>query len=322
MSARSWLRAAVLAPIITGMCVSATAHAAPAPPAAGQLPVPWTILAAVGAQLSAPGQAPAGTNDWTCRPSAEHPKPVVLVHGGFINQTLGWQTMAPLLANAGYCVFSLNFGQPNWPLPSGWTPGAMRPVQDNAAEIGQFITRVRESTGADKVDVLAQSFGTLSTNHYAKYLGGADYIDRFVALSPLWEGTTLLGLHQLVSGLEALGLGGLVRGVLDGVNCAICDQVLNGSDYLTQLAAEGTYAPGVTYTNITSRYDVLLTPYTTSLVPGPDTTNIDLQAGCPQDLTEHFSIGASRRVAAHILNALDPVHPVAVPCQFTTPLGG
>lgn len=285
------------------------------------LPVPWTIGAGVVAQLRTPAAAPAGANDWSCRPSAEHPNPVVLVHGGFVNRTLNWQTMSPLLANAGYRVFALDYGRPAWPIPTRWTPGALRPVEENAAEIGDFITHVRMTTGAAKVDVVAESFGTLSTNHYAKYLGGHAYIDRFIALSALWDGTTLAALYRLAALLDKRGLGDRVRRLLDRAGCGICHQVLHGSDYLTRLRRDGIFAPDVQYTNITSRYDVLLTPYTTGLAEGPNTVNIDLQDGCRQDLTEHFSIAAGRRTAALILNTLAPDNPVPVPCRFATPLG-
>ncbi|MFD1045711.1 esterase/lipase family protein [Kibdelosporangium lantanae] len=45
-------------------------------------------------------------------PSATHPDPVVLVHGASANMTENWQTLAPLLANNGYCVYALTYGVP------------------------------------------------------------------------------------------------------------------------------------------------------------------------------------------------------------------
>src|SRR3982751_5247419 len=49
--------------------------------------------------------SPDGANDFGCRPRAQHPRPVVLVHGTFNNMRQTWSTLSPRLAAAGYCVF-------------------------------------------------------------------------------------------------------------------------------------------------------------------------------------------------------------------------
>ena len=46
---------------------------------------------------------PPGANDWHCKPSDEHPNPVVLVHGLGANQAANWGYLAPLLARHGFC---------------------------------------------------------------------------------------------------------------------------------------------------------------------------------------------------------------------------
>src|SRR5690349_15655949 len=81
----------------------------PAAAQAATLPVPYTFLtSAVVAGLSPQASAP-GTNDWTCKPTAAHPRPVVLVHGLMGNRATNWQTYGPLLKNNGYCVFALTY---------------------------------------------------------------------------------------------------------------------------------------------------------------------------------------------------------------------
>jgi len=80
------------------------------PAAAGSnYPVPYSFAAGIAAELTSPGSAPPGSNNWACRPSASHPYPVVLVHGTFGDMTDSWQALSPLLANNGYCAFALDY---------------------------------------------------------------------------------------------------------------------------------------------------------------------------------------------------------------------
>ena len=69
-----------------------------------------------------------GANDWDCKPSKQHPRPVVLVHGLMGNKSTNWPTYAPLLANEGYCVFALTYGQQ--PVPGNEKFGGLGPMQD------------------------------------------------------------------------------------------------------------------------------------------------------------------------------------------------
>src|SRR6478752_10160199 len=98
-----WIGAAVVA--VTALAIGSAPAAA-----ATQYPVPYTFSANVIAAALHPGTPPPGSNDWSCRPTAAHPRPVVLVHGLLANMTDNWQTMSPLLANNGYCVFALTYG--------------------------------------------------------------------------------------------------------------------------------------------------------------------------------------------------------------------
>jgi hypothetical protein len=49
---------------------------------------------------------------------------------------------------------------------------------------------------------------------------------------------------------------------------------------------------------------------------------VTLQDGCPLDLGDHLAIIYDRRALAFVENALDPAHPVAVPCTLVLPGNG
>ncbi|QFU85659.1 triacylglycerol lipase [Amycolatopsis sp. YIM 10] len=281
--------------------------------------VPWTLAAAVPAQLANPGGPPPGANDWTCRPSEEHPNPVVLTHGLGANQTVNWQTFSPLLANEGYCVFSLTYGVPGTPNPV-YQPGGLLPMEQSAAQLGTFVDKVLDRTGASKVDILGHSEGTLMPSYYVRFLDGAAKVDKYVSLTPLWQGTTLFGLSTLYQWGQVLGLKPVVDGVLNPA-CGSCPQFLEGSDYLTKLHERGVFAPEVEYTNIVTKYDELVIPYTSGLGTGPNVRNVVLQETCGLDFAEHAGVAADRNTAGHVLNALDPANTKPVPCVPASPIG-
>jgi hypothetical protein len=80
--------------------------------------------------------------------------------------------------------------------------------------------------------------------------------------------------------------------------------------------------PGVHYTVIATRFDEVVTPYQSAFLSGANVTNITVQNGCFIDLGEHLAISYDRRALAYVINALDPAHPVAVPCVPVAPLVG
>jgi triacylglycerol lipase len=261
-----------------------------------------------------PGSSAPGTNDWSCKPTAAHPNPVVLVHGTLGNRATNWQTYGPLLKNNGYCVFAPTYGA-TFPLPFPGAFGGLGDIRASARELGDFVDRVLAATGADKVDIVGHSQGTLMPNYYAKFLGGAARIDKYVSLAPLWHGT-----GTTASGpTPAMNTAFPSADPLDLLGPAFA-QMAAGSEFITQMRAGGVAVPGITYTNIVTKYDELVRPYTSGIEDGM--TNIVVQDTCKLDFTEHFEIAADRNASVLVLNALDPDHPRQRSCALVLPFVG
>lgn len=282
------------------------------------LPAGAAPAAAAPAATSAqPGDAPfdpppPGANDWSCRPSAKHPEPVVLAHGLSANQSNNWQYMAPVLKREGYCVFSLTYGRSPLAPPPLSQIGGLTVMELSAVEFRAFVERVRAVTGAEKVDILGHSEGSLMPNQYVKFLGGAEQVKRYVGLAPLWDGTRLLGASDLDGLGRRFGLDGAYGPALASL-CASCRQFLRGSAFLERMnSGGGPRVNGVDYTMIMTRYDELVVPYTSGELEGAD--NVVVQDVCPTDAAEHVGVAFDPVTAQIVLNALDPDRERPVRC--------
>lgn len=305
--------------------VAPYADPAAPPTAGGPHHVPASFLDGLRAEVQNPlGELPS-TNDWDCQLTPERPRPVILVHGTFLNRQDSWGYMAPALANEGYCVYALTYGahpQAPWPLSA---LGGTRPMEEGAAELADFVDRVRAATGADKVDLLGYSQGTIMPAVYVNELGGHEHVENYIGLGSVWRGSTAFFLSTIFDGLGQVGLRDAVESFVHTVGCGACNQVLAGSEFFHDLWADGTpYHPEVRYTNIVTRYDEVVTPYTSGIVEAPNAVNHVVQDHCEYDFSEHVSIAASPVSRDLVLNALDPGSPRPVSCAFVppvTPLG-
>lgn len=307
---RTAVTSVTAAAIVLGVSPSAKAVDAP-------LPVPYSTAAVAPAVLSNPAGSPPGANNWSCRPTESHPNPVVLVHGLGATMAENWNTMSPLLKNNGYCVFALTYGTG----AGGPFVGGLQKIETSSHELAAFIARVRTETGAAKVDLVGHSEGTVMPQYYLKRLGGAQFVDKYVALTPLYQGTTLGGLNALISALKLYLpiVGGPLSSAIDS-GCGSCQEFLAGSAFLTDLYSDGIYAvPGVTYTTIMTKYDEAVTPYTSGRLDAPNATNIVVQDQCSLDFSEHVTVAFDPIVGQDILNALDPANPQAVRCTLVLP---
>ncbi|MFE0254990.1 alpha/beta fold hydrolase [Streptomyces sp. NPDC059010] len=245
------------------------------------------LAVAVGAALCALGLTPAadaadtpppGANNWSCKPDSAHPQPVVLVNGTFKSSYENWLTLSPALAEAGYCVFSFEYGDLE-----------TAPVADSAAELRDFVNAVLGATGAKKVDLVGHSQGGMMPRYYVKFLGGATKVDDLVGIVPSNHGTT--NPLALVAGATV---------------CPSCVDQTAGSDFLQKLNADPETPVGPDYTAIATRYDEVVLPYTSSFLAGRASyvTNVLLQDRCPLNITEHDQAPKSPLVEQWVLNAL------------------
>ncbi|MGW0878873.1 esterase/lipase family protein [Streptomyces sp. NPDC002671] len=263
------------------------------------------VAAVPAATAHAADAAPSkGWNDWSCQPSAAHPRPVVLVHGTLGNSWDNWLSLAPYLESRGYCVYSFDYGQlPGVPLFYG-----LGPIDKSAQQLSDFVDKVLAATGAAKADLVGHSQGGMMPRYYLKFLGGAAKVNALVGLAPDNHGATLSGLTNLLPYFP--GAGDLIKATTPG----LADQI-PGSDFLTKLNAGGDTVPGVHYTVIATKHDEVATPWQSQYLNGPDVHNVLLQDLCPLDLSEHVAIGTIDRIAFHeVANALDPARASATTC--------
>ena len=251
------------------------------------LTITCTVVFALPAAAAA-APSPPGSNDSSCKPTAAHPYPVVLVPGTFESQSM-WETVAPQIKAAGYCVFSLDYGN-----------NATGDIPTSAGQLGSFVDQVLAETGASKVELVGHSQGGMMPRYWMKFDGGVSKVDDLVGIAPSNHGTT----NPLAPPA--------------GSFCPACSQQAAGSPFITNLNAGGDTQSGPSYTVISTRYDEVVTPFTSQALNGPSSqvTNVVLQSTCPLDVSEHLTIPDDPVALRWVLNALGrsgPADPAFTP---------
>jgi triacylglycerol esterase/lipase EstA (alpha/beta hydrolase family) len=244
------------------------------------------------------------------------------VHGLFANETDNWQTISPLLADNGYCVYSLTYGtNPDFTSPPLDEFGGLIPMEQSAAVLGTFVNKVLATTGATKVDLVGHSEGATMPDYYIKYLGGAAHVDNFVGLAPVVHGTDVADPLMIQEIADAFGYGSSEAQLLGPV-CTACEEFAPNSAFTQKLNAGGVAVPGVRYTQIMTQHDELVVPYTNGEITGTNSTNIIVQDQCPLDFADHVSLASDPVAAQDVLNALDPAQAQPPPCTLVAPVVG
>ena len=256
------------------------------------------VAQALANYVSSPGAVP-GANDWSCRPSAEHPEPVVLLPGTFFNIGANFVKAAPRLKNAGYCVYAMNYGFTSVSLGR---VGGLGPNRESAAQLDAFVDKTLASTGAKKVNIVGHSLGGNVPMWWMKKMGGAKKVDNYVGWAPSSHGTDLNGIVGLGS---ALNLMGFVTRLSDvGQFPGVIEQTA-GSEYTREMWADGDTVPdGPRYTVVMTKYDTVVTPYATQALKGKDVDNVLLQDACPDDRAGHMGLFNDDPTLQITMNAL------------------
>jgi triacylglycerol esterase/lipase EstA (alpha/beta hydrolase family) len=242
--------------------------------------------------------AVAGANNWSCKPSAAHPNPVVLVHATGVDLGANWVALSPMLANAGYCVFAFNYGM-TW-LSLGRI-GGLGEISASAQTMATFVNKVLAYTGASKVDVVGHSQGGMMPNYYIKFLGGASKVRTMIGLSPSNHGTTVSGIVTLGAQLNVLGF---TNSILWASGLSGLQQQMAGSSFQQKLFGTGDTVAGPRYVVIQTKHDLVVTPYANAFLSGPNVTNILIQNQCPYDWVGHIGMFTDSPVLQNVMNQL------------------
>lgn len=313
MKSLRWRRLLTAPVLVAGMTATLALSAVPAQ--ASSLPMESEASAFLNSAFAWNYEAPPPGANVHCTPSATHPYPVVLVEGTFSSMYNNFGAISPDLVNNGYCVYAFNYGQ-TIPLTEFH---AMGDIRISAAELSAEVNNVLAKTGASKVDLVGWSQGGMMPRYYINDLGGAAKVNMLVGLAPSNYGTTVDGLTTLVT---RLGLLGLATGLLS-IGCEACDQQLQGSSFLTSLNQAPT-VPSVKYVVIETADEDVVTPYTNAFLPAaPNVRNITVQNQCPQDASDHLSIGYDSNALQDVISALGPDSPGFQPaCAAVGPVFG
>lgn len=209
---------------------------------------------------------PDGVNNWACRP-ANGQNPVVLIHGTFSSSMYSFGALGPALANQNLCVYSIDYGAAE---PSDWFKG-VGPVDKSAQRVADFVKFVKTATGHDQVTLVGHSQGGLIGFYYLKMLQGADHVNRFVALAPSVNGTSIAKTPN--------------RDLVD--YCLACADQHPDSALLRELRTGPIAVPGVQYSVLVTKNDKVVLPIEKQFVKEPGVQNIYIQDLLPGKKVSH-----------------------------------
>lgn len=230
-------------------------------------------------------------NDVACMPSPDYPQPILLLPGTWD----GAQAMAPLgedLKKGGGCVFALSYGRDESLLvtklldvKAAYPKGAVGDMNASAAQVAQAIEDIALHTAAGqaaggKVDVVGHSqAGALI--RLALEQNGAQHVDQVITL-----GGTNHGILPRFSSVAALNHHPAIRRVGEQLLSIAAMQQLGDSEVVANLDSFPDTQPGVRYTVVTSKGDMVSVPYDNGFLTageGAQVDNVVIQERCGVD---------------------------------------
>lgn len=230
-------------------------------------------------------------DDWSARPTAERPWPVVLIHGTCDSKGI-WQVLAEMLRAAGWATFAPDYGT-----------RATGPLQESARQLDAYINAVRTVTGAEKVILVGHSQGGLLARYWMRMHDGADYVRHVVCISAPNHGTTQGGIASPLFRSERQEE--VARSLIDGwFGLAGMQQVI-GSKIIEDTNRGSEVEPGVSYTCIATRSDAIVVPPNTCFLNGQRVRNIYIQDIERLAIIRHEDMPMDKRVCQVVLEELE-----------------
>ncbi|KAG0229564.1 hypothetical protein BGW41_002990 [Actinomortierella wolfii] len=284
----------------------------------------------------------AGWNQWDCQPlsdGTEQRRPVLMLHGLFGNGNKDgvWAAMGPYLVGKGYCVYSFTYGVQKFfksflegvGHKEDAMVGGLSDIRSSAREVAQFVDRILAATGAQKVNLIGHSEGTVVSRTYIKFYGGASKVDRVALLAPLTDGTSAYGFTPA---LKDSGFYPFVAAMTDMAGYESVAQMVKGSSFLEELKAGRESEPEVRYLSILTKYDGIVTPPESGLLKnsqgqlvtsssssstdaqGSNVFNQWVQDWCPNSKMDHMEMTSSPVVMAGVYQFFNPQANVEIVC--------
>ncbi|MDK8718754.1 triacylglycerol lipase [Corynebacterium pseudodiphtheriticum] len=255
-------------------------------------------------------------DDWSARPSANKPWPVILIHGTVDTKDV-WQELGTELRADGWCVFAPDYGK-----------RGTAAMEESAVQLGAYIEAVRTITGAEQVILIGHSQGGLLARYWMRTSGQARYVKHLVSLGAPNHGTTMGGIlsplvtnnltenimHSLIHrwfgpvGFQQI-TGSEIFAVFNDDGARNTDD--NGGrntddDGASSTHGSGELEDGVDYTCIASRQDTVVQPPETCFLNGPahQVRNVWVQDIIPRANVQHQDLPMNKHVRAIIRTGL------------------